>query len=459
MELLESEIIPLTDWSGHTDFGRTERIVAPKSEDEVVGIVRRCRAGRLKLRVVGRRTSWNALWHCEDVMMSSNRLDAITEIDVPGRTVTCEPGVTLAELHRTLWEHGLTLDCSPAIDWVTVGGAISTGSHGSGNASISSRMIGCRLVTSAGEVVEIGEGDARLDAVRVSLGLLGVLTSIKLRVVPAFHVRLRRSRVIEADWKRCLTEGEMSYSLWFPNTATAAFVQVDVLSDPERARELMAAATREGQSSLQARSEHPQAPEGSPFRPESVKKAVCGLANFDPGTFPARNRYLLDVFFPPIEEVGPAHEILMSYRSDPIAGAEWSVPVSRFDAALAAMREEITEYDWFLPVVWLKQVRGETAWLSAADEQCVQCGIYHEVIEGTPSHVNDMVARAERIMIEHGGRPHLGKLIRMSPNELKGLYPRWEQFDALRRQMDPDGMFWTGAIEARFGHRDAAPKA
>ena len=58
-------------------------------------------------------------------------------------------------------------------------------------------------------------------------------------------------------------------------------------------------------------------------------------------------------------------------------------------------------------------------------------------------------------MLRHGGRPHLGKLIFMTPSELKRLYPRWNQFDALRRQMDPDGMFWTELIEARFGAGEA----
>ena len=58
-------------------------------------------------------------------------------------------------------------------------------------------------------------------------------------------------------------------------------------------------------------------------------------------------------------------------------------------------------------------------------------------------------------MLRHNGAPHLGKLIFMTPSELKRLYPRWSQFDTLRRQMDPDGMFWTELIEARFGACEA----
>ncbi len=454
MEPIERESIRLADWSGHTDFGRTE-VFAPKTEDEVVALVQGCWTARKKLRVVGLRTSWNALWYCKDVMMASDRLDAVKEIDVAGRTVTCEVGVPLSVLHPALWEKGLTLNCAPGIDWVTVGGAISTGSHGSGYTSLSSSMIRCRLVTATGEVVEIGEGDDRLDAARISLGMLGVLTSVTLRAVPAFHVRVRRTRIPTAGWKRFLIEGEMSYVLCFPHTDSSALVRVDVLSDPVETPRVRTVLPRGGGPKPPADQNGTRPLDSAAFSPNAVSRAVCGLANIQPSTFPARNRYLLEAFYPDSDESGPAHEMLMSYHSDPIAGAEWAVPVKHFDAVLSEFQEGIARGDLHLPVLWFKKVHGESAWLSAADEDCVQCGIYHDVIEGTPSLVKETVTRVERIMLRHGGRPHLGKLIFMTPSELKRLYPRWNQFDTLRRQMDPEGMFWTERIEARFGAAEA----
>jgi len=454
MKPIEKESIRLVDWSGHTDFGRTE-VFAPKTEDEVVALVQGCRAARKKLRVVGRRTSWNALWYCKDVMMASDRLDAVKEIDVAGRTVTCEVGVPLSVLHPTLWEKGLSLNCAPGIDWVSVGGAISTGSHGSGYASLSSSMIRCRLITAAGEVVEIGEGDDRLDAARISLGMLGILTSVTLRAVPAFHVRVRRSRIPTASWKRFLEEGEMSYVLCFPYTDSSVLIRVDILPDPAEVPSGKSTLPRGGGLKRSANEESTRPEENVAFSHEAVRRAVCGLANIEPSTFPARNRYLMEAFFGDSEDSGPAHEMLMSYQSEAISGAEWAVPVRQFDAVLSEFQEGIAKGELYLPALWFKKVHAETAWLSAADEDCVQCGIYHNVIEGTPSHVEETVMRVERIMVRHGGRPHIGKLIFMSPSELKRLYPRWNQFDALRRQMDPDGMFWTELIEARFGAGEA----
>ncbi|MGO9601785.1 MAG: FAD-binding protein, partial [Isosphaeraceae bacterium] len=373
-----------------------------------MALVQSCRAARKKLRVIGLRTSWNALWYCKHVMMASDRLNAVKEIDVAGRTVTCDAGVPLSVLHPALWQKGLTLNCAPGIDWVSVGGAISTGSHGSGYTSLSSSMIRCRLVTAAGEVVEIGEGDDRLDAVRISLGMLGILTSVTLRAVPAFCVRVRRSRIPTASWKRFLEDGEMSFVLCFPYTDSSVLVRVDILPDPVKLPSGNSALSRAGGPSPPVNEEGTPAVENGPFSPNAVRKAVCGLANFQPSTFPARNRYLLEAFYPDSEESGPAHEMLMSYHSDPIAGAEWAVPVKQFDAVLSEFQEGISRGELYLPVLWFKKVHAESAWLSAADQDCVQCGIYHDVIEGTPSHVKETTTRVERIMLRHGGRPHLG---------------------------------------------------
>jgi hypothetical protein len=127
------------------------------------------------------------------------------------------------------------------------------------------------------------------------------------------------------------------------------------------------------------------------------------------------------------------------------------VPAEKFDGALAELRELVADDKFFLPVVWLKKVKGETAWLSAADGDCVQCGIYHSLIPDTPDHTRDMVYKVERLMLKYGGRPHLGKLISLAPADVRKLYPNWDKFNALRREMDPGGMFWSKEMSTSFG--------
>jgi FAD/FMN-containing dehydrogenase len=449
------ETIRLSDWSGLTDFGGTAEVYAPANEGEIIGLVRYCRDNQKKLRVVGLQTSWNALWYTPDVMMTTKNLRGVTDIDPVNKTVTCGAGTTLEVLHKALWDKGLTLDTAPAVDWVTVAGAISTGSHGSGPPSISSSMIGCRLITASGDVLVLREGDERLDAVRISMGALGIMSSVTLRVVDAFYVALKRTRIPETDWKRYITEGEMSYVQWFPHTGFSSLVRVDVLRTKEEADK------RASQIKVHAfdptdPEELRQTSESAPSLTENCQltragNAVLELGNNVPAQFAARNRFIMEVFFQDTEKVGPAHRILMSYQSDPVAGSEWSVPVEKFAGAFADLQKLISEDGYFLPVVWLKKVKAESAWLSAADEECVQCGIYHSRIAGTPDHAREMVYRVERIMLKYGGRPHVGKLISLNPSDVRRVYPNWDKFNTLRRQMDPEGMFWSKLLAASFG--------
>lgn len=431
--MIDTELIPFRDWSGLTKFADEGQVYCPKNESEVSSLVHDCYAQNKKLRVVALRTSWNAWWHCDDVVMSTKYLNAIEEIDLENHTVTCQSGISLEDLHKSLWEKGLTLNTAPGIGWCTVGGAIATGSHGSGVACISASMIGCRLVlgNAEGEVIEIKEGDERLNAVRNSQGMLGILTSVTLRVVDAFYVSLSRIRILTKDWQRFLNEGEMSYALWFPGTEYTVIDKVDILpSAPSETRLVDPSASR-----------------------LKYTTSVLELANIEPSTFAARNRYLLDTLFGDLQLIGPAHEVLMSFQTSPIAGSEWAVPYERFDAALADMEKGVALGDLHLPApVYLKKVEGDQCWLSAADVPSVQCGMYHCLIDGTPAHSEETVRKVERLMLPYGGRPHLGKLIYLEPTDMRRMYPRWSEFNNLRQQMDPTQMFLTPAIQQVFGY-------
>jgi FAD/FMN-containing dehydrogenase len=59
-------------------------------------------------------------------------------------------------------------------------------------------------------------------------------------------------------------------------------------------------------------------------------------------------------------------------------------------------------------------------------------------------------AAMEAIFRAHGGRPHWGKRHTLQAAELAGLYPRWEEFQALRRRLDPAGVFMNGPLQRLF---------
>ena len=55
------------------------------------------------------------------------------------------------------------------------------------------------------------------------------------------------------------------------------------------------------------------------------------------------------------------------------------------------------------------------------------------------------------IMAEYAGRPHWGKMHWLGCNDLEALYPRWTDFLAVRKQLDPEGLFENGYVRQVFG--------
>src|SRR5690606_9238573 len=111
--------------------------------------------------------------------------------------------------------------------------ATATGTHGSSlrHGNLGQAIVGARLVTGAGDVIEVGADDPRLEAVRVHLGALGVLTPLTLKVVPAFRLEERRLRLPFDDAcrvRRLLAARHEFCKLWWLPHAGEALLFIDV---------------------------------------------------------------------------------------------------------------------------------------------------------------------------------------------------------------------------------------
>jgi len=61
----------------------------------------------------------------------------------------------------------------------------------------------------------------------------------------------------------------------------------------------------------------------------------------------------------------------------------------------------------------------------------------------------------EQVMRKYGGRPHWAKAFDVRGQALRDLYPQWEQFNAVRRRLDPTGMFWNEWAQRVFASASA----
>ena len=178
--------------------GRASILVRPGSADEVSAVLRACRDAGVYVTVQGGRTSLVAgtVPEHDDVLLSTDRLRDIGDLDVVDRRISVGAGVTLAEVQRAAEGAGLVFGVDLAArDTATVGGMASTNAGGLRTVrygNMSEQVIGLDVALPDGSVVH-RHSRVRMDNTGYDLaslfvgaeGTLGVITALDLRLHPA----------------------------------------------------------------------------------------------------------------------------------------------------------------------------------------------------------------------------------------------------------------------------------
>lgn len=187
---------PWRNWAGNLR-ARPRRTFFPESREDLCAIVRQAGSAGRKVRVAGSSFSWEPLVPTDDCLVCVERLKRVTvdEESPEGPTVTAESGATVGEVLRELDRHSLTLPTSVSVLGASVGGVVSTASHGSAwdLGTVSDFVTSLVIVDGRGDArtfTEAEVGEEAMNAARASLGLFGILHEITLRVIPSYNVRV-----------------------------------------------------------------------------------------------------------------------------------------------------------------------------------------------------------------------------------------------------------------------------
>ena len=455
------------NWAGNVSQ-KVRKWVEPRSEEEIVETVSYALAHRLVVRVIGVGHSFNEM-NCsaDGIGMSMMFYKRILSLDKQRGTVTCQAGINLVLLIEQLEEQGFTLPNMPIVNSVTLGGALSTCSHGSGAAHpcLSDLMIACRLVDGRANVVEIsesGENSHLLPAVRVSLGALGIFSTITLKVVPKFDLHVRELGMpldlCLAHLEELKSRYEYFKAWWVPHTGKVHAFLIDrdatTVATPNEFEENCA--PDEPLTEEEADFIHSDA--GSRF--ENDMYLLCAQ---DPPRTPFVNNILRRLLYTPKMTVAESSSVLVNghwasgneskgCRFDVL---EYTLPA---DALPAALREFSDILDQLAPEEFLgfpvdiRFSKADDAWLSPAfgmDVAWLGIPAKRPYGQSTP---HDAAFRAfEEVMVKHGGRPHWAKQHCMGPAFFKKSFPHWQDFLTLRQQMDPSGVFLNEYLATTFG--------
>ena len=177
----------LKNWAGNLEYS-TDKIYYPRSVEEVQQLVKKYN----KLKVLGTKHCFNTIADSTDNFISLKEMNKVVALDATAKTVTVEAGMKYRELCPWLNDKGFALHNLASLPHISVAGAITTATHGSGvkNGNLSTAVVALEIVMADGNVMNLSKNDGeKFYAVAVGLGAIGVITKVTLQIQPAFMMR------------------------------------------------------------------------------------------------------------------------------------------------------------------------------------------------------------------------------------------------------------------------------
>jgi xylitol oxidase len=400
-----------TNWAGNHVY-RAAAVHRPSSVEQVRELV----TGASRVRVLGSRHSFNDIADSAALLVLDG-LPADVVVDHAAGTVSCGAGVRYGELAEVLRAEGLALANLASLPHISVGGAIATATHGSGdaNGNLATAVAGLELVTSSGGTLTASRGDPDFDGLVVGLGALGAVTRVTLDVEPAYQVRQRTFQGLA--WASLfahldeITSAGYSVSLFtrWGATVDQVWVKSRVAGTAEEVRgELFGAV--------------PATEDRHPIL--GIDPVNCTRQLGVPGLWSDRLPHFRMGFTP------SSGEELQS---------EYHLPRRHAVAALAALRELSGVVRPVLQVSELRTVAADRLWMSPQYGQDT-LAVHYTWRPDWPA-VRRVLVEVEAALAPFGARPHWGKLFLADAAALAPLYPRRRDFTRLAGRLDPRGAF------------------
>ena len=372
------------------------------------------------------------------------RLNRFLAFDAQAGVLECEAGVSLAEILQYFLPRGFFLPVTPGTKFVTVGGAIAADVHGKNHhqdGTFGNFVLGFKLLTPNGETLSCSPNDnfEVFWATHGGMGLTGVILSarIKLRPVESAWVLVDYQKATNLeDALGRMTESDIRYQYsvaWIDCLATGRHMGRAVLM----------------------RGNHAPANE----LPASIR---------DPLAEPPHRRWTLPCDFPSLALNSLTVRAFNAfyYRVHRNA-ARQLVDLEKFFYPLDAIhhwnrlygRRGFVQYQVALPleggVEGLKEVLTRLARSRRASFLAVlkrfgkpNPGLLSFPIQGytlaldlpVASGLIPLLHELDRVVLNYGGRIYLAKDAVMTSHSFAAMYPKLEQFRAIKSRLDPRGL-------------------
>ena len=417
----------LKNWAGNLEYS-TEKLTVANSLEEAQAFVRK----QQKFKVLGTRHCFNDIANSSDQFLSLKAMDKVVALNPDARTVTVESGMTYGQLCPHLDEKGWALHNLASLPHISIAGACSTATHGSGekNGNLSTAVSALEMIDASGNVVTLTrqkDGETFRGAV-VGLGALGVITKVTLDIQPRF--------MMQQYVYQNLPLSELKEHF---DTIESSAYSVSLFTDwqSESLNEVWLKSRMEQGKTWDA--------------PQEFFGAKRAAKNLHPIAELSAENCTEQMGVP-----GPWYERLPHFRMGftPSAGkelqSEYFVPRAHAVEAILAVQRLHAQVSPHLLITEIRTIAADDLWMSPCYHQ-PSVTIHFTWKQDWPA-VQKLLPVIERELAPFHPRPHWGKLFTMPSEQLRSSYEKLPEFVELSKKYDPQGKFQNEFLRAHvFG--------
>ncbi|MEH6568643.1 MAG: D-arabinono-1,4-lactone oxidase [Halioglobus sp.] len=420
--------LPWSNWSGSQSCFPLAR-KAPGTVEQLQEIIATATG---TVRPVGAGHSFTPLVPTQGTIVSLSRLSGLIDHDSQTLQARLWAGSRLGDIGQPLEDVGQALINMPDIDEQALAGCLATATHGTGAeiGSMSTFVKALQFVDAQGQLVDCDEfqNPEIFQAARVSLGSLGVVTQVTLQNQAPY--RLRRETV----WREFeelmevaddLANTHRNFEFYYIPFTGMGFTDVhDLTDEPIGSTEKI-----DGNDAAQ-----------------DLKTARDWLQSW-----PRIRELVLGSYLKTLStelSIESSWKNYTSERNVRFNEMEYHLPREHGLQALREVRAalESQHHEVFFPIE-VRYVKGDDIWLSPFYQRDTCSIAVHRYFE---EDFAPYFKTIEPIFRKYQGRPHWGKLNTLTESDFRTLYPRWDDFLAVRREVDPEGKFLNTYLRELF---------
>jgi len=424
----------MKNWAGNFKF-RPKNILAPSTTEEAQAMVIDHLQKHQTIRMRGSSHSWTGLIATSDSFLHLDNMQGLIGVIPDKKLVKAKAGTKLYLFGEEAFKHNLALPNQGDVNHQSVAGALSTGTHGTGIKlqSMANQLQGLTLVTGKGDILSIDEdkNPDLMKALSVSFGSAGLITEATVKMCDAYKLKTETfaedMSVSMSKYKKRLSENRHLEMFYFPVGKWSLIKMMN-----ETTEEIPSSSKIEGLREIVLEN---WLYEGLNILANKTK-SYAGLDSF------MRN------FVGHKTSVNWSHRAFPTERSVRFMEMEYNLPFEKFEEVFEEIQASIkkNKFETLFPIE-IRYVKGDELWLSPAYQRdSVYIAIHTYISENFRPYFEEM----QKIFKRHGGRPHWGKWHTLGHDDLQQLYPKFQDFLNLRKELDPQGLWLNDHLKSLF---------